>query len=184
MRLPFHGSFAQTQDWNDARFRESYKKFNMLGHNGEDYSLPSGTPVLAPHGGKILEALFDSGYGNYVKIQDDLQASVLAHLSRFDVQVGQVVTEGQQIGLSGNTGNSTGPHLHWGYFRVKTRNRNNGFLGYIDQSDWMTIGTENVDALTGKIKKLEEEKNGLWQDKQRMFAAITVARDGLNKVFA
>lgn len=137
MRYPFDGTFKQTQDWNDPRYRASYSQFGLLGHNGEDYALPEETQVVAPHDGIIKEAQFDSGYGNYVKIENEAEGSVLAHLSETRVEVGEKVTEGEVIGYSGNTGNSTGPHLHWGYYRTKTRDRDNGFLGYIDQTDWL-----------------------------------------------
>lgn len=138
MRKPFDGAITQTQDWNDKRYRANYSQFGIMGHNGEDYGTPSGTRIVAPHGGKIIEATFDSGYGNYVKIEDQYQGSVLAHLSKISCKVGDTLIEGDEIGLSGNTGNSTGPHLHWGYYRLP-RNRENGFLGYIDQSDWMNL---------------------------------------------
>lgn len=157
MRKPFDGNFPQTQDWNDARYRASYHKFNILGHNGEDFGLPEKTPILSPHHGKVIEAMFDPGYGNYVKIeQEGVQGSVLAHLSKIEVTVGQIIGEGQRIGLSGNTGNSTGPHLHWGYYRIP-RNRNNGFLGYIDQSDWMNITTgDSCQPYKDEITNLKE----------------------------
>ena len=156
MRKPFDGDIQKTQDWNDPRFRSSYAQFGILGHNGEDYGTPTGTPILAPHHGTVIEATFDSGYGNYVKIEDGAQGSVLAHLSKIEVTVGQVVGEGQKIGLSGNTGNSTGPHLHWGYYRIP-RNRNNGFLGYIDQDpDWLQHKEQTVDTtpLQNEINRL------------------------------
>lgn len=131
MRLPFNGTFRLTQGF--AENPDAYARFNMKGHNGRDYGLPVGTPVLAPHGGKVIEATFDAdGYGIYVKIENEVGGSVLAHLSRRDVNPFQVVYEGQQIGLSGNTGNSTGPHLHWGYY-LFPRNRANGYNGFIDQ---------------------------------------------------
>jgi len=139
MRLPFSGIFKVSQKWNDARYRANYSRFNLLGHNGIDYACPTWTPILAPHKGKILESKFDSGYGNYVKVQSVDEGSVLAHLAKRSVEVGQDVAEGQVIGYSGNSGNSTGPHLHWGYFRTKTRDRNDGFLGYINQVHWLDV---------------------------------------------
>ncbi len=139
MRKPFDGNFPKTQDWNDKCCRASYSKFGLMGHNGHDYGLPSGTRVVAPHGGKIIEATNDpTGYGNYVKIENDKEGSVLAHLSKISVKVGDQLIEGNEIGFSGNTGNSTGAHLHWGYYRIP-RDRENGFLGFIDQDDWLNL---------------------------------------------
>ena len=164
MRKPFDGNFARTQRWNDSCCRASYTQFGIMGHNGEDWGLPINTRVVAPHGGKIIEAQFDPGYGNYVKIEDSMQGSVLAHLFKISVQVGQMLIEGNEIGFSGNSGNSSGPHLHWGYYRLP-RNRKNGFLGYIDQSDWLNLPIIEVELFKKRIieleKKIENARNAL-----------------------
>ena len=132
MRRPFSGNFILTQGFGENP--SSYSKFGMRGHNGLDYGLPTGTPVLAPHGGRIIEATNDpAGYGLYVKIENSVEGSVLAHLRNFAVKVGDQVAESQVIGYSDNTGNSTGPHLHWGYYKFP-RNRQNGYAGFIDQA--------------------------------------------------
>ena len=131
MRKPFDGDFKLTQAF--GMNPESYKKFGLLGHNGLDYGLPTKTPVKAPHNGTVVEKAFDAtGYGNYVKIENDKEGSILAHLDSTTVGVGEVVQEGTLIGYSDNTGNSTGPHLHWGYFPIP-RDRTNGYTGCIDQ---------------------------------------------------
>lgn len=144
MRKPFEGNYKLTQGFNDPCCRDSYAVFGLKGHNGLDYGLPLGTPVRAPHGGKVVEATFDrSGYGNYVKIENDNEGSVLAHLESFGVQVGEDVFESQVIGMSGNTGNSTGPHLHWGYY-LKPRDRANGFAGFIDQLPFIAPKPEPI----------------------------------------
>lgn len=142
MRLPFDEQFKLTQNWNDPCCRGSYLKFGLLGHNGEDWGLPEGTPILAPHDGICKEVADEGmfGYGKYIKIESEIEGSLLAHLSNFNISVDQQIKEGEIIGWSGNTGNSTGPHLHWGYYRIP-RNRNNGFAGYIDQSDWLNSET-------------------------------------------
>lgn len=182
MRRPFDGNFVQTQDWNDKRYRSSYAQFGLMGHNGEDYGTPTNTRIVSPHGGKIIEAQFDLGYGNYVKIEDNLQGSVLAHLSKISVKVGMILIEGNEIGFSGTTGNSTGPHLHWGYYRLP-RNRENGFLGYIDQSDWMNIPQAPPNTCSVEIAKISEltEKNRILGDENlRQKAKIENAKIALN----
>lgn len=116
---------------------DMYKKFGLKGHDGLDIACPTGTPVIAPHDGTVIEASFDAfGYGNYVKIQNDKEGSTLAHLQSITVKVGFQVKEGDVIGISNNTGNSTGSHLHWGYFRIP-RDRLNGYDGYTDQKPMM-----------------------------------------------
>ena len=71
-------------------------------------------PVYAPANGKVILASYVSGYGNYIMIDHGGgYYTAFGHLSRFNVSVGTVVSTGQQIATSGNTGISTGPHLHY-----------------------------------------------------------------------
>ena len=103
--------------------------FNQAGgmwahkHSGQDFAVPTGTNVMAAHGGTVVKAGPNGAgdgpaYGNAVVIKHaNGTYSQYAHLSRIDVHVGQVVTTGQHIALSGNTGNSSGPHLH---FEIRT----------------------------------------------------------------
>jgi murein DD-endopeptidase MepM/ murein hydrolase activator NlpD len=83
-------------------------------HEGVDIAVPIGTPVHATLSGKVIGAgYFSGGYGNMIKIQNGPWATMFEHLSRLNVQVGQVVNAGEVVGWSGNTGNSTGPHVHY-----------------------------------------------------------------------
>ncbi|MGP3970160.1 M23 family metallopeptidase [Streptomyces sp. 6N223] len=92
-------------------------------HSGQDFAVPSGTTVRAVHGGTVVKAGAwgagdGSAYGNAIVIQHDSGTySQYAHLSRVEVSVGEKVTTGERIARSGNTGNSTGPHLH---FEIRT----------------------------------------------------------------
>lgn len=83
-------------------------------HHGLDIAVPAGTPILAAHGGTVLEAGWKSNvYGLAVVVDHGNGWQTLyAHCSRVLVQPGQQVTQGQQVALVGSTGNSTGPHLH------------------------------------------------------------------------
>ncbi|MCB5226305.1 peptidoglycan DD-metalloendopeptidase family protein [Alishewanella sp. 16-MA] len=83
-------------------------------HNGTDFPLPVGSPVLAPADGVVTRIENHPYAGKYIEIQHfgNYKTRYL-HLSRFNVQRGQRVTRGQRIALSGNTGRSTGPHLHY-----------------------------------------------------------------------
>lgn len=86
-------------------------------HNGIDYGVVEGTELLAAMDGIIHFAGNDkTGYGICVKIKGkDGDGVVYGHLSKLKCKLGQIVKAGQVIGLSGNTGNSTGPHLHFEY---------------------------------------------------------------------
>lgn len=139
MRLPFEGQYPITQNFGERP--DYYKKYNLKGHNGMDYGLPTGTKVVAPHAGVVKEATFDPGYGYYVKIESDTEGSVLAHLKSISVRVGFSIAEGAEIGISNNTGDSSGPHLHWGYY-ILPRDRTNGYNGYIDQAQYLHTSYE------------------------------------------
>ena len=83
-------------------------------HNGVDIAVPVGTPIQAAQGGTVDRARYDRLNGNYVVIDHGHGVRTsYCHLDEAQVEEGAVVTPGQLIGSSGNTGRSTGPHLHW-----------------------------------------------------------------------
>lgn len=83
-------------------------------HSGVDFRAASGTSVVAVGAGTVVEAGWGGAYGNNVVIRmNDGTYTQYGHLSSTGVSVGQSVTPGAPIGLSGSTGNSTGPHLHF-----------------------------------------------------------------------
>ena len=83
-------------------------------HQGLDFAAPTGTPVMASAGGRVLEAGWSGGYGKVVKLEHrNGMVTRYAHLSRIDVKPGQTVDQGQRVGAVGSTGLSTGPHLHY-----------------------------------------------------------------------
>jgi hypothetical protein len=97
------------------KFRE---KHPVLGtpqwHHGQDFSTPYGTSVYATGSGKVIEAGWKGGFGNCIVIDHGYgYRSTYGHLSNIKVTVGLNVKRGDLIGLSGNTGTSSGPHLHY-----------------------------------------------------------------------
>ncbi len=83
-------------------------------HPGVDIAAPYGTPVLATANGKVVFAGWEDGYGRLVVIDNGFGISTYyAHLSAFDTQAGTQVDRGQVIGYVGDSGRSTGPHLHY-----------------------------------------------------------------------
>ncbi|MGA5067466.1 LysM peptidoglycan-binding domain-containing M23 family metallopeptidase [Streptomyces exfoliatus] len=99
-------------------YRASGSMWSSGYHTGADFIASSGTTVRAVGAGTVVSAGWSGAYGNEVVIQHaDGNYSQYAHLSSLAVSSGQAVTGGQQIGLSGSTGNSTGPHLH---FEIRT----------------------------------------------------------------
>ncbi|WP_329412381.1 M23 family metallopeptidase [Streptomyces sp. NBC_00704] len=101
-----------------AGFAQAGKMWQST-HSGQDFAVPSGTKVMAAHGGTVVKAGGNGAgdgpaYGNAIVIKHANGVySQYAHLSRIEVKIGQVVKTGQEIARSGNTGNSSGPHLHF-----------------------------------------------------------------------
>ena len=107
-------------------------------HSGVDFALPTGADVLAAAGGRVRFAGRNGGYGNLLEIDHgNGLVTRYAHLSRFHVRVGEVVTPGQRVGAAGSTGRSTGPHLH---FEVL----HNG--GFADPQRFLALGDMARDA--------------------------------------
>jgi murein DD-endopeptidase MepM/ murein hydrolase activator NlpD len=82
-------------------------------HTGVDFACSIGTPVLAVADGKIENANWGKSYGNQVVQKVDGGWVIYAHLNAVRVKPGATVTKGQIVGESGNSGNSSGPHLHF-----------------------------------------------------------------------
>lgn len=130
-----------TQPYGRGVNAQVYSKFKvdgvpLQGHNGVDFGCPSGTPLYAVDGGQVVEAAFDpAGFGWYAKLRHRWGESLYAHLSELGIGLGNV-QRGQYLGRSGNTGNSTGPHLHFG-LRVNPFNRQDGMGGYTDPMPYL-----------------------------------------------
>jgi murein DD-endopeptidase MepM/ murein hydrolase activator NlpD len=83
-------------------------------HEGHDWAGATGTPIHATADGVVVHAGRQGGYGNLIKIRHEFGFETrYAHLSRIRVKVGQRVSRGERIGDMGNTGRSTGTHLHY-----------------------------------------------------------------------
>ncbi|MEU7719602.1 M23 family metallopeptidase [Streptomyces tibetensis] len=105
---PISGSYVSTG------YQASSGLWSSGSHTGIDFHAATGTSVHAVGMGEVVEAGWGGSYGNNIVIKmDDGTYTQYGHLSSIGVSVGQKVTPGQQIGLSGATGNVTGPHLHF-----------------------------------------------------------------------
>jgi len=116
-----------------------YKKFGMKGHDGIDYktryvdSPLARRYVTAAHSGTVVEVREDkTGYGTHIRLyKKGLGLTIYGHLTRSYVSKGQIVKVGERIGLTGNTGFSSGPHLHF-EFRKEPLKADNGYYGAVD----------------------------------------------------
>lgn len=99
-------------------------------HNGIDIAAKTGDRISAAAGGKVVLASWSGGYGNCILIDHgNGMKTRYAHLSGYNVKVGDIVTRGEQIGRAGNTGNSTGPHLH---FEVIVNGKTKNPINYLN----------------------------------------------------
>jgi murein DD-endopeptidase MepM/ murein hydrolase activator NlpD len=108
--LPISGNYKLTSGFG---LRVSPTTGESDFHTGQDFAAPRGTRARAMSDGVVMFTGWDGGYGNLVKLRHAKDVETwYAHLSRITVNVGDEVDSGYAIGLSGSTGNSTGPHLH------------------------------------------------------------------------
>ncbi|HSG46160.1 MAG TPA: peptidoglycan DD-metalloendopeptidase family protein, partial [Anaerolineales bacterium] len=117
-----------------------YKRWGYAGHNGIDWGIPVGTQIKAAADGTVDKVGFENGgYGNFVKMShmdgNTKYYTYYAHLHSTSVKAGQKISAGTVVGSSGNTGASTGPHLHFG---VKIDGQNPDYKGYLDPMPYLT----------------------------------------------
>ncbi|MFD5721235.1 M23 family metallopeptidase [Streptomyces sp. NPDC127036] len=106
--LPIAGSYVSTG------YKTGGSLWSSGSHTGVDFHAASGTSVHSVGAGTVVTAGWGGAYGNQVVIKmHDGTYTMYGHLSSIGVSVGQTVTPGQQIAISGSTGNTTGPHLHF-----------------------------------------------------------------------
>lgn len=111
--LPFS---RVTSGFNPRRFHPVLK--TRRPHNGTDFGAPQGTPIRASGSGKVVFSGRNGGHGNFVKIDHPgPYASSYSHMHKIRVKNGQRVKQGQIIGTVGTTGMSTGPHLHYQFWK-------------------------------------------------------------------
>lgn len=120
-----------------------YVTAGLHGKNAVDLRAPVGTPVFSVYRGQVKFAERNSLAGKYVVIiHDNGIKTVYCHLSKLFVRKGDVVTKGEKIGLSGNTGFSTGAHLHFGIVGVENPFRND----YMRQA-WRSSGSKSLENM-------------------------------------
>jgi murein DD-endopeptidase MepM/ murein hydrolase activator NlpD len=135
LATPFSGQAVITQLWGEnpsfyARY--FYDGVPLRGHNGIDFGTPQGTSVLASDQGAVVQVGYEpTGFGHFVLLAHGWGQSIYAHLNNISVQMGQRVGRAETIGISGNTGGSSGPHLHFA-IRIHPFTRTDGWGGFSD----------------------------------------------------
>jgi murein DD-endopeptidase MepM/ murein hydrolase activator NlpD len=109
---PYNTSRGHVTSDFGMRYHPIYKDYRR--HTGVDIAMSSGSIIGSADGGKVVYSGYNGGYGLMIKIDHGANIeTIYAHLSKSYVSVGDMVYKGEKIGLSGNTGVSTGPHLHF-----------------------------------------------------------------------
>lgn len=137
---PFEGKWRVTQLFGDRPefySKYSYDGVRLRGHNGVDFGTPNGTKLLATDDGEVVQVGYEAnGFGHFAKLSHLWGDSVYAHMKEVTVKEGDKVKRGDVLGLSDNTGNSSGPHLHFGV-RIFPNKRGDGWGGYTDPIPFM-----------------------------------------------
>ena len=153
--LPLHNTILLVDETSSFVCPNQTKPFSKFGyrhgrrHQGVDLPLKTGKPVVAAFDGRVRVSEYHSGYGNLIVLRHENGLETFyGHLSKRDVEVGDWVRAGDQIGLGGSTGRSTGPHLHF-----ETR-----YKGFAFDPEWI------ADYETGKLRSsvpqsLDEEED-------------------------
>lgn len=114
VRMPVAGRITSAYGARDS-FTTANGARSSSNHDGIDIAAPEGSAVAAAATGKVVYAGTKGGYGNYVEVEHaDGSHSFYGHLSSIGVKKGDQIAGGAALGKVGSTGNSTGPHLHWG----------------------------------------------------------------------
>lgn len=153
LRFPTIKQFRVSSNFNPRRLNPVTGR--IAPHKGVDFSMPVGTPVLAVGDGEVVIAKHSGAAGNYVAIRHGRQYTTrYMHLKKLLVKPGQKVKRGDRIALSGNTGRSTGPHLHYEFWMNQQAvnpltaklPRSEGLSGK-DRSEYLAIAKQVIPQL-------------------------------------
>jgi Peptidase family M23 len=113
--LPFKGQMKLWSTWySKPPLGCTFHDKNYPSHTGQDFPVETGTPIYATMGGKVIWANRRGPWGNLIIIENGEYQTWFAHQEAFNVHTGDIVKPGDLIGWTDSTGNSTGPHLHYG----------------------------------------------------------------------
>lgn len=152
-RFPFHARVRVTSQFNPARRHPVTGRVRP--HNGVDFGLPVGSVIFAPSNGIVDKAAFSRSAGYYIVLRHHSgYSTVYMHLSKLSVKPGQRVKAGTIIARSGNTGISTGPHLH---YEVRINGRAVNPLRVKLESSSSTVNSKARKAFAASVQKYKKE---------------------------
>lgn len=140
----------------DPLLKKVYGEFGLAGHDGVDFAADIGTPVFATDDG-VVKLAGGGDYGTTIAIEHFWGKSYYGHLSQLEVKTGEKVKKGQVIALSGNSGLSSGPHLHFGV-KPNEPDINNGYYGKVSPLPYLGLSEPSGQVLAAvserKVKVL------------------------------
>lgn len=152
-------------------------------HRGVDYGCPEGTPVYSPAAGTVVSPFNDGSFGLAVCVRYDEDGlfGLLAHLSTVLVSIGERIEAGGLVGLSGNTGASDGPHVHWQVCRSLAFPRDPA-MSVDPLATLLEVSPMDprVDALIARVDRLERLLDWLIQ----LIESPSGLRDGRDQAYA
>ena len=152
-RFPFHSRVRVTSPFNPRRLHPVTGRVRP--HNGVDFGMPVGSLVSAPSDGVVDKAGFSRSAGYFIVLRHSSTVStVYMHLSKLSVRPGQRVKQGATIARSGNTGISTGPHLH---YEVRIGGRAVNPLRVKLDNQRVELNSKSRKAFAASIKKYKRE---------------------------
>lgn len=141
--LPLVGPIQHWSTWYDKPLLGCvFHDPNYQSHTGADFPVNAGTPIHTTFGGKVVWAGENGPWGNLVVVENNGYQVWLAHLSSIQVSPGDILHYSDVVGLSGNTGNSTGAHVHYG---IKQKTGENAYVWvnpqlFFTEDEYISIG--------------------------------------------
>ena len=160
---------------------QSYIKFGDYGHNGIDIPASEGTDLFSPITGEITEVNWHpTGYGLFYRIKNSFFEVITAHLKENYLPIGSKVTAGQLIGKTGNTGNSSGPHLHFG---VRIAGMSNPQISnYSDPVWYLNNEDPDISRLQKELDKCRENDDTKTDQIEKLLGQISESKHALERV--
>lgn len=167
LSLPYRGqhpvALSFGQDPEDPEILQKYNKYGVVSHDGADFDMPVGTNVLAVDDGEVVRARVNDDYGTTIVLEHAWGKSYYGHLSTMVVAEGEHVTKGSVIAVSGNSGLTTAPHLHFG-LKPSHNNPHNGYFGKVDPLPYLGLSGLGEEALQVNYSGSEQSfKRITWQ---------------------
>lgn len=156
------GNLRKTSSFG-MRMHPIYKTWKL--HAGDDYAGAMNTAIRATAGGKVTRSgPSGTGWGTMVKIQDGAYSYIYAHLNKAIAQIGSTIGKGGLVGLLGNTGASTGPHLHYEVHKNGRPIKPNAYAkgGFINQEQMALVGEGGKKEVVIPLEQFNDRAKALW----------------------